>query len=596
MGGYQKGILEIDLKNKTHQVTKLEPELLKMFIGGRGLGARLLWDRLPEGADPLDDRAPLMFLIGPLTGLVPGGAQLSTVFKSPLTGNTLSHSVVGAHFGAELKAAGYDGLIITGRATRPTHVRIVDDRIDFLDASHLWGKNTFETEQRLKKESEDRRTRCLSIGIAGENGVLFAGIQQEYFRSAARNGSGTLMGAKNLKAITVRGTHPIEVERPDAFFKMYAEIWRRLKEARTGIRGGYYLVRWGSTVGSVRHSDANELDVKNYKEAYWDEIDSIGGLEFERRCKVKSRGCFLCPVPCMQHGVIRMGKYAGRIACPDYDSTSTIGGGCLVNDHDGLIYLNSLGDELGVDNISMGNVTGFAMECYEKGLITKRDLDGIELEWGDVEAIKALWDLIIRRDGIGEVLSKGVRHAAETFGGGSSDFAMHAKGLEFGAYTPQAKHDRGLQYAVGDRGGCHHFGTSIGEQNFRVMADSLVVCTWHRHFVTPELYISALNAAAGWDVEPKEWDFLAERLLIMSRSYNIREGMRPLIEDVLPMRTHNDALTWGPQAGAYYPIEKFYKDRREWYKTRGCSERGIPTKEHLAELGLDFVHHRLEDQ
>jgi aldehyde:ferredoxin oxidoreductase len=456
--------------------------------------------------------------------------------------------------------------------------------------------NTFDTERCLKEESGDRRMRCLCIGPAGENGVLFAGIQQEYFRSAARSGSGALMGSKNLKAITVRGTKPLEVEKPDEFYETYSHIWQRLKMARSDIRGGYYLVRWGSSVGSVRHSDANELDVKNYREAHWKEINRIGGLEFERRCKVKSRGCYLCPVPCMQHGVIRKGKYAGRIACPDYDSTSTIGAGCLIRDHDGLIFLNSLGDELGVDNISMGNVTGFTMECYEKDILTKKDLGGIDLQWGNVEAIKSLWDMIIEREGIGEILSQGVKKAAEIIGNNTSHFAMHAKGLEFGAYTPQAKPERGIQYAVGDRGGCHHFGTTISEQNFRVMADSMVFCTWHRHFITPELYINALNAAAGWDYQHADWDFLAERFLIMARVFNIREGMRPQEDDILPMRVHKDPLTWGSESGVVYPLEQFKKDRAEWYRVRGCNQQGIPTKEHLSELELEFAIESLEKE
>jgi len=596
MSGYMGKILDVDLSRNSYKILDLDMDIAKRFIGGRGLGAYLLWERLPAHADPLDKDAPLMFLLGPISGLLPGGAQLCTFFKSPETGVTLCHSIVGSHFGVELKSAGFDGIIITGKAEKPVYLKIFDHDISFEDASHLWGKSTFNTEKILKKELNNHRVKMLSIGIAGENGVRFAGIQHDYYHSAARGGSGCLMGSKNLKAIVVKGSKGFDVAEPEEFYKVYNKIFEMLKRARTEERRGYYLVRWGSSAGSMWHSDVSELDVKNYREAHWEDIDKISGFEFERKSKVKNRGCYLCPFSCMQLGVIRDGKHAGRTATPDFDSTSTIGAGCLVTDHDGLIYLNSLGDELGIDNISLGNVTSFTMECYERGIITKDDLGGIDLTWGNVEAMEALWNLIVQRKGIGEILSLGVKKAAETFGKGAEHFAMHCKGLEFGAYATQAKHERGLQFAVGDRGGCHHYGLTIKEQNHRVMADSLLVCTWHRHFITPDIYMDALNAATGFNFAHSDWDLLAERFLILARAYNLREGIRPLKDDILPLRVHNDPLTSGPQKGAVYPIEKFKKDRENWYKIRGMNSEGIPTKEHLKELDLEFVIETLEKE
>ena len=594
MKKYQARILDVNLSHRTFEVRVLDPEICYRFIGGRGLGAALLWDEFPKREDPLSPDAPLIFLLGPLTALLPGGAQMCTVFKSPETEKTYSHSIVGAHFGMELRFAGFDGLIIRGQSEGPVILSIEDSKVSFKEAEYLWGKGTFETEAQLKKEAKDPFVRVLSIGPAGENLVRFASIQQEYFHAAARGGAGCLMGSKKLKAITVRGHCLLTPKKPKALYRVFTDIYNRLRKARTEIRGGYYLTRWGSSVGSVRHSDANELDVKNYREAFWSDIDKIGGLEYERQYKVKTRGCGLCPVACMQVGVIKEGPYAGRVACPDYDSTSTIGAGCLVQDLDGLIYLNSLGDEWGVDNISLGNVTSFAMECYEKGVITRQDLDGIDLQWGNVEAMKALWLKILKKEGIGKILAQGVKKASQVFGKGSEKYAMQSKGLEFGAYAPQAHPDRALQFAVGDRGGCHHFGATMGEQNYRVIADSLIVCTWHRHFIDPSLYIKGLNAATGWDYTREDWDFLADRLLTMARVYNIREGVQPWEEDILPDRIHTEPLTWGTKKGAYYPKEQFLRDREEWYRKRGCDDRGVPTLEHLKKMGLDFVIPDLE--
>jgi len=200
-----------------------------------------------------------------------------------------------------------------------------------------------------------------------------------------------------------------------------------------------------------------------------------------------------------------------------------------------------------------------------------------------------LWHKIAKREGIGEILSMGVKKAAEKIGQGSEKFAMQVKGLEMGGYLAQTSPLRGLQYAVGDRGGCHHFGLDIAEQNFRAWVDSLTICSWHRPFVSREVYLKVLNGATGWDLKDEDWDMIAERILIMARVYNIREGMRPLEDDVLPERVHTEPLTVGPKKGTYYPKEQFLHDRAQWYRERGCDERGIPTEEHLFNLGLEFT-------
>jgi aldehyde:ferredoxin oxidoreductase len=589
-GGYAGQILYVDLNSGNSRTEPLDRELAHQFIGGRGLGARMLWDELGPGADPSSPESPIMFLTGPLTGIVPAGAQTCIVFKSPKTNITLGHPITGAHWGPELKFAGYDGVVVVGKSDKAVYLFIDDGSVEVRDAAHLWRKGILETWETLREELGPR-TRIMCIGPAGENGVLYSSVHAEPFRSAARGGGGYLMGSKKLKAVAVRGTGSINIARKREFKDLLSLIVGRIGEGRRTSQHGYPFSRWGSYYSGMAWSDMSTLDVKNFREGYWHEIDKISVLQFEWRNKVKSRGCYGCPLACMQHGVIREGSYAGNVVNPDFDSTQCIGAGCLVTDLDSLLYLHQFGDDLGFDNISLGGVTGFAMECYEKGVLTKNDLDGIELTWGNVPAILELWKKILNRDGIGELLAQGVREASEKIGQGAEKFAMHTKGLEYGAYTGQKHHARALQYAVGDRGGCHHFGQTWEEQNARVWSDSLLMCTWVRPYMsTPSfLYIDLLNAVTGWNLASSDFNTWAERMLIMARSYNIREGMKPLKDDVVPERVHSDAFTQGPEAGSLYPRDEFVKDRADFYHRRGCDDNGIPTDQHLTNLGLDFV-------
>lgn len=600
---YQPKLLEIDLAGRDAVTAHVDEEWVRDFIGGRGLGARMLWSRQAPLLDPLDPGAEVYLLTGPLTGVAPGGAQLCIVFKSPETEVTIGHSLTGANWAAELRAAGWDGVILRGQSPDPVYIQIKNDQVAIRDARHLWGMGTFETEVALKREVKDPSARVLSIGSAGENLVRFASVQQEFFRSAARGGAGAVWGSKRLKGIVVRGTNPVFPSRSDRVssdrleraFSARREIEKNLTEARSSKRRGYYLTRWGSSMSLVPHSDIAELDVKNYREAYWVEIDRVGGLAYEERVRARSRSCFGCPLGCMQLGAIKKGPYAGKLVNPDFDSTGTIGPGLLVTDLEAMVYLSRWADDLGLDAASLGNVTGFAMECYEKGLLTSADLDGIDLRWGKVKAIQALWEKIVRREGIGDLLAGGVRGAAQAIGRGSLDFAMQVKGLEFAGYAPQAHPDRGLQYAVGDRGACHHYGLTVAEQNHRAMADSLTVCTWHRAMISPDLYLQLLNAVTDWGYTLDEWEPAGERILLMARAYNIREGMVPARDDVLPERVHRDALTRGKKTGAVYSREQFLADRAAWYAERGCDEAGLPGAERLKQRRLGFLVPYMEE-
>ncbi|KJS88280.1 MAG: aldehyde:ferredoxin oxidoreductase [Peptococcaceae bacterium BICA1-8] len=582
-------LLEINLSDRTIAVIELPSEWIREYIGGRGLGTRMLWERTKQEADPLAPEAEMYILTGPLTGVIPGGAHICLTFKSPLTGNTIGFSVTGAQWGPELKYAGYDGIILKGKSLKPVYLMIKDDVVEIKDAGHLWGTTTWQTQQLIKEELKDDHFKVLAIGPAGENLVSFASIGQEQFRAAARCGSGTVWGSKGLKAVAVRGTNPVRTFDLPGVIKARGELEKLLLSNRTNHPRGYELVRYGNSISLTAHNDEGRLVTKNYQEGYFEGINEVGGLKYDLRYYAKSRSCFGCPLGCMKLGMVRDGIFAGNIVCPDFDSTANIGPGCNIPDLGSMVYLSRWADEQGLDATSLGNITGFAMECYEKGILSLEDLDGIKLEWGNTAAILELWRKIVNREGIGDILAKGVKYAAQAIGNGADKLAMHCKGVEFPGFVPQGGHKKGLQYAISDRGPCHHYGSTIDEQNQRVWADSLTVCSWQRRLVDPQIYMDLLKTVMGWDIELTEWDVTAERMLLLARAYNIREGIIPEKDDILPERVHTEPLTKGKKAGSVYPLEKFIADRLRWYEERGCDATGVPKIEHLEEIGLAFT-------
>jgi len=582
-------ILEIDLSERKTKVIELPDQWVREYIGGRGLGTRLLWERTKEGLEPLAPEAEMYILTGPLTGIATGGAHTCLTFKSPLSGNTIGFAVTGAQWGTELRCTGYDGIILKGKSSKPVYLMIKDDEVEIRDAEHLWGTTTWQAQQLIKNELKDPHFKVLAIGPAGENLVSFASIGQEQFRAAARCGSGTVWGSKGLKAIAVRGTNPIRTFDPLGTIKVRQDLEKVLLESRTGHPRGFELVRYGNSISLTAHNDEGRLVTKNYQEGYFEGINEVGGLKYDLRYYAKSRSCSGCPLGCMKLGIIRDGDFAGNLVCPDFDSTANIGPGCNISDLGSMVFLSRWADEQGFDATSLGNITGFAMECYEKGILSLADLDGIKLEWGNTGAVLDLWQKIVKREGIGDTLAHGVKYAAQTFGKGAEKLAMHCKGVEFPGFVPQGGHKKGLQYAISDRGPCHHYGSTINEQNQRVWADSLTVCSWQRRLVDPQIYMDLLQVAMGWDIELSEWDITAERMLLLARTYNIREGIIPEMDDVLPERVHTEPLTKGKKAGSVYPLEKFKADRLKWYEERGCDSTGVPKIEHLINLGLDFA-------
>jgi len=427
-------------------------------------------------------------------------------------------------------------------------------------------------------------------------------VNQEFFYSASRCGAGTVMGSKKLKAIAVRGTQDIPMDDPETCLAMEEAAIKLLREPSTV----YTRRRWGSTTANISSSDSSTGPLKNWREAYWgDDIEKGGPLQFENRCRVKNRSCYGCPTPCNQLGIIREGPWAGTFDIPDYDSTCLLHPNCMITDPNGVYALSSFLDAMGLDSISLGNTLSWTMECYEKGILSKEDLGGVDLTWGNVPAMFEMTKKIVRREGIGDLLAEGIRIASEKVGKGSEKFAMQCKGVEWGVGGVGNNRDQRetFCYVMSDHGGVHLYGPTIEGQDKIAISDSLTICTHHLAFGTAVIDLGTLSktlkAATGWDLiaSQSEFDLVANRIIILERAWNIREGLRPDRDDVLPERVFEEPLTLGPNAGtpaAIYDRKKFVEDKQAWYKARGCDEHGIPTKNTLRRLGLDFTIPTLE--
>ncbi len=606
-GGYTGKILDVNLTNGTTRKTALDLTDAQRFVGARGLMTKLLWDRMKPGTKAFSPENLIMFFTGPLTGVLSGNRTIVR-FKSPLTAtstglNLMGHASTGGNWGAELKYAGFDGIVVEGKAEEPVYINVKDGEAEIKSAKHLWGCSVFETEVKLKEEI-DPFVRVLQIGPAGENLVRYACINQEYFYSASRCGGGAIMGSKNLKAIAARGTSDIPVDNIDELLDLEDTFHRILRSNESDV---YSRARWGSTTANIASNDASTNPLKNWREANWgDEIETGGPLQWESRCRVKNRGCFGCPTPCNQLGIIREGPWAGTFDIPDYDSTDLLHPNCMITDPNGVYALSSFLDSMGLDSISTGNTLSWVMECYEKGILTREDLGGVELTWGNVPAMFEMVQKIIQRKGIGNLLADGIRVASEKVGRGSDKFAMHCKGVEWGVGGAGNNRDQRetFCYVMSDRGGVHLYGTSVDGQNNFAISDLLTMC--FRNVMSliaepdgKEIIGKALKAATGWDYfnSQESWDRLAQRIIVLERAWNIREGLVPERDDILPERVFTEPLTLGPKAGteaAVYDRKKFEEDKQTWYKARGCDPHGIPTKKTLRDLDLAFMIPTLE--
>ena len=613
MHGYANCILRVNLSGGKIKKEPLDESLAKAFLGGRGVALKLFCDEVPPGIDPLGEQNKLVFMTGPLTGTAaPTAGRYDVVAKSPLT-SLFGAASAGGHFGAELKFAGYDGVIIEGVAAKPTALVIRDGGVELRDASHLWGSSTTETEKILREELGDRKVKVACIGPAGENLVRFAAIINDSTRAAGRCGLGAVMGAKRLKAIAVRGTKDVQVSDFDGLMKLLDRL-RELGRYETLAIG---LSTYGTaSIVSYVHAIGG-FPTHNFKLQFdYEEIEPIDQESIRESLVLKKSACFGCPIGCGRLSRIPEGKYADELGeGPEYEHINTLAGRCGCYDLNALMKAHNLCNELGMDGITAGGVIGFAMECYEAGVLDADRTGGLELRWGDADIVIELLERIARREGVGDLLAEGVKRAAERLGRGAEKYAMHVKGLEFPGYEPRAMKGAALSFATANRGADHlgalmtlvDFGMAtplaivtvdpleLSSEKVRLVKeledwmqvlDSAIICKFFGVLLRKEELASLISLVTGFDLSVKTLERIGERIWNLERLFNLREGLRGKEDDWLPDRFYEEPLPKGAANGEVIPREEFERRLSEYYRLRGWDEGGVPTAGKLRELGL----------
>jgi len=585
-------LLEVDLTGKTSRAVDVTDDV-ERFVGGRSLGAKILWDRTEPFIDPLSEANVLYFGIGPITGLL--GSVTNVSAKSPLT-MLKGHANLNGHFGVELIYAGYNaGIVLTGKSDRPVYLYVKDDQVEIRDARHLAGKSGLETQcllaSELRQETDDQNFRFVAIGKAGENLVRNADMCHDLYHHAARLGMGTVMGSKGLKAIAVKGSRSPGYVHPDRVFDMMKVLLREGRAYRARNR------RWGHSTSLASRYYKTREGVKN-KQLGWDALcDQFNPVTLEQQYKVWGDSCHGCFVACKVPYLIRdlpMSPFAGEMR---HDNAGGWSANTMIPGFDVQGYLSSYVDYLGLDSEDVSGVVAWMMECYERGLVTREDLGGIDLTWGNLEAICALLDKIASRQGIGTVLADGLRSASGKLGRDMAPYAMTHKGVAITSYEVRGSMQDALDLAVTPVGELHG-----GRGNpLRVLYDSLTTCTFWRNtlgtlFEGPAGWgITAMNAACGWDLATEDWDRLALRAATMERCYSLREGYVPERDDMLPHRFFEETIHNKYGAAKSLDKETFLRRRKETYRSYGLEENGIPSARFLEELGLEFTIPRLEE-
>lgn len=607
MYGYAGKILHVDLTTGKNYTEPLNEDYAKKYIGGIGLGMRLWLENSKAGVDPLSPENPLVLATGPTSGTVwpTGGNGHAFVAKSPQSygiGESKSHGT----FGTELKRAGYDAVIFHGKAEKPVYVWIDDDSVQILDASHLWGKSPAETEDTIKEELGDYYIRVAAIGPAGEKLVRIACILNEKTRAAGRTGLGAVMGSKNLKAIAVRGTKDVSVAKPDEFMEFVKEFHERMKGPATKK---YRTL--GTPENVLVHNALHCMPTSNYKNAHFEGAEKVSGELLNERYVAKIIGCSSCAMRCEHICVVREGPYKGAMARVEYEPLWALGPYCGIDRLDAIIKGSELCNYYGMDSISAGVIVGFAMDCYENGILTKKDTDGIEARFGSHEALVKLLEKMGKREGIGDILAEGVKFAAEKIGNGADKLAQHIKGVEVTGYDLRCLKTAALGFAVSFRGADHNrhgsYAFDVKGKVNRLKAekgrgkmvkdiedvytiiDSLIVCKFSRGTYYKEFddLAKVYTLITGFDTSPEEIRLKGERINNLARVINTREGLSRK-DDHLPYKVMNYPIPdEGPAKGAYVSQEELDLLLDDYYEARGWTRDGIPTPEKLKELGMD---------
>lgn len=613
MEGFNGKNLRVNLSTGTVKVEQRPEEDYKYFLGGTGFIATTLLRELAPGIDPLGPDNKLIFSLGPMTGhpLI-GSARHSVGGKSPLTGG-FADSEAGGFWGAELKRAGFDSIIVEGVSAGPVYLRVTDGQAEIRTADHLWGLDTAETDKTIKDELKDQQSRVACIGPAGEKLVRFACVAHDVVHMAGRNGLGTVMGSKGLKAVAVRGSKRPKAHNAAALKELSRWMGKHYRE-----KTRFWQCGTGSTM--IAYEASGNLPIRNFQGGKFPSVTKITPqYMMEQDYVEKMEGCFICPVKCkrkvrLNHPWMVDSVYGG----PEYETLAALGSNCGIDQVEALIKANEICNRHGMDTISTGVAISFAMECFENNILTKEETDGLELEFGNAEAMLEMTEQIATRQGLGDLLAEGVKRASEKMGGGASRYAMHVKGCEIPMHEPRYKQGLALHYSVHGNGPDHCTGihddlvvnnlapwdridvaewmpsTEISPRKARMLyhtglwrqvGNYLGLCLfvpWSQSQIC-----EALEAVTGWPMSAWRLMKTLERGITLTRIFNLREGLSRS-DDALPERFFAPTPE-GPLKDSPIDAEAYAKAREAYYQMLGWNERGVPTYGRLVELGIEWA-------
>lgn len=604
---YWGKILHIDVSKRKSRVQRVSKKWLKKYVGGVCMASRLAYDNIPKGADPLGPENAVCFANSAFSGtMVPVGTKYAVAHKSPLTG-FLGDCLAGSYFAAAFKRAGYDGIVIKGKSDSPIWVFVDDDMVSFEDASDLMGLETFETEEAIRAKVGDQRVRVCTVGPGGERLVRFANLTNDRGRQAGRTGPGASLGAKLVKALAIRGTHSVKVADPENLLK----VCKKLGELAQTTKTEKYRIL-GTPANVLAMNRLGVLPTRNYQNGEFEGAEKISGEVLHERHTEKAVACVGCPIGCEQVARVREGIYEGARTSIDYESLFALGPNCGIDYLPGIIEAIHRCDRWGIDTMSTGVTISWAMECYQRDILTKDDFDGLEPEWGNHEAVVELVRRIAYREGIGDLLAEGTKRAADKVGKGSEHFAMNVKGLECAGYDGRGFQTFSLGCAVGTRGPCHNrslayepdakgkvdrlsAGPERGmlakeAEEFAGVLDIMMFCKFIRGCFddmwtdAPEIW----KYSTGFDMTSEELHQLTERSWNLKKSFNIREGWTRE-DDWVPPRWLKDPLPSKGSKGAVIKPEDMRMMLDAYYEAREWTPEGLIPKKKLIALGLDDI-------
>ncbi len=612
MDGFGGTILRINLATEEITRTPIDSEFARKWMGARGFISKILYDEVPRDADPLGPQNIFVMAPGVMTGsFAPTGAKIGFGCISPAT-NGYADSSMGGHLGPELKYAGYDLVILEDVANEPKYLFIDDDKVELRSADKYWGKGSLDLEKIMKKDL-GADFQIATIGPAAEKGVVFSCITHDFGRQAGRCGTGAVLGSKNIKAIAVKGTKSLPANDLKSLTKHTSAIIKRTMTHPNmepwKKYGTAFFVDWSNERGC--------FPTKNFQFSQYEDADKINAERLVEECLVSHKACFGCWMNCGKYSRAKMpGKKDVYVEGPEYETMALIGGSCAMKDINHVTYANYLCDNLGIDTMSGGSTVAFAMECYQKGIITKDDLEGHELRWGNIEDFEHFLRMIAERRGIGDIFARGTKGAAEALGKDTKNFALQSKGLEFSGYDPRWYPGQLLSFCTSDIGAHHNRSWSITAdialgketiedkaqvviylQHIRPLFDTWGCCRlfWGELDVMPEEHVESIKFLTGWDVTLEECLLMSERIWNLNRAHYIERNSGPgRSHDNAPLRHLEEEVPEGPAKGQKVGTENFNAMLDDYYLNRGWDKDGNPTKEILEALDIGYAADSLE--